>query len=101
MGDTCDPSAIIPLAAHADVLIHEATHINENYPIAIEKGHSTAGMAGSFAERIKCKTLILNHFSPREDRRKEYVSDKLYTIDRIVSQAQKEFKGNVIAANVN
>jgi ribonuclease BN (tRNA processing enzyme) len=65
LGDTFDPAAIAPHAMDADVLVHEATCTNEDLSIAISKAHSTAGMAGAFAKRIRAKNLILNHFSPR------------------------------------
>lgn len=65
LGDTCNPSAIAPLAMDADVLVHEATCLNEEMDVALRQMHSTAGMAGEFAKRIRAKELILNHFSPR------------------------------------
>ena len=65
LGDTCDPSAITSLAMDADVLVHEATCLNEEREVAMRQMHSTAGMAGAFAKRIRARELILNHFSPR------------------------------------
>lgn len=65
LGDTFDPRNISSLAMNADVLVHEATCSNEERNIALEYGHSTSGMAGEFAKKIKAKNLILTHFSPR------------------------------------
>ncbi|KAF8577562.1 Metallo-hydrolase/oxidoreductase, partial [Ramaria rubella] len=79
LGDTSDPSAIIPLAQGATLLVHEATNawlppsLNKGRPSlltpsdvrqkAISRGHSTPDMAGEFANAIGAKRLFLNHFS--------------------------------------
>jgi hypothetical protein len=42
LGDTCDPSAIAPLAQGVDVLVHEATMVEEDRKFAMGRGHSTA-----------------------------------------------------------
>lgn len=73
LGDTVDPSGIAHMAADADVLVHEATNTNEERSIALAHGHSTAGMAGQFAQRIGAKTLILTHFSPRNFQSRESI----------------------------
>lgn len=67
LGDTCDPSPIIPLAMGSDVLVHEATNAwlpgvdpltksSEGYAVVEERaksrGHSTSEMAGRFARAI-------------------------------------------------
>ncbi|KAG6831398.1 hypothetical protein H0H92_011000 [Tricholoma furcatifolium] len=80
LGDTCDPSPIIPLAIDADLLIHEATNAHlpgidpttkdsdtyETVEVRTKsRGHSTPQMAGTFAKRVNARRLVLNHFSAR------------------------------------
>jgi ribonuclease Z len=49
------------IARNADVLVHEATLLEEDN----SRGHSTAAKAGKNAERCNAKLLILNHISPK------------------------------------
>lgn len=90
LGDTYDPSQIVPLAQNSTVLVHEATNAHlpgidpatkptDTYTSVKERtmsrGHSTPEMAGLFARVINLgmtedgnevpATLILNHFSAR------------------------------------
>lgn len=80
LGDTYDPSPIIPIAEDADLLIHEATnahlpgidpHTKDTDTFEVveartkSRGHSTPQMAGMFAKRIRASQLTLNHFSAR------------------------------------
>ena len=88
LGDTSDPSALIPLIKETtqqavSLLVHEATdaymppHIdsrgttgkNRTHEIvrtkAISKGHSTPAMAGAFARQIAAERLVLNHIGSR------------------------------------
>ncbi|KAJ3997969.1 beta-lactamase-like protein [Lentinula boryana] len=81
LGDTCDPSAIMPLCIHPSpsLLIHEAAdaHIpreidpkarrpyNEVKEKAIARGHSLPEMAGAFAKTIGAQKLVLNHLGGR------------------------------------
>ncbi|KIJ33022.1 hypothetical protein M422DRAFT_183727, partial [Sphaerobolus stellatus SS14] len=78
LGDTSDPSAMIPISQDADVLVHESTNawipasLSKNQSTlmtpeevqakAISRGHATPGMAGQFAATIRAKALYLNHF---------------------------------------
>ena len=96
LGDTYDPSSIIDFAMDADVLIHEATCCDEDLQIALSKGHSTAGMAGEFARKIRAKHLILNHFSPRGFRPNEYEESK--NIRVILRQARDKFQSDFVYA---
>lgn len=100
LGDTCDPSAVLKRGMNADVLVHEATHINANRELAIEKGHSTAGMAGNFAKRLNCSTLLLNHFSTRIEQRAKFIMDSSFSIEKVLLEAKAEFDGRIIPAMV-
>ncbi|CAO3610256.1 unnamed protein product [Cunninghamella blakesleeana] len=90
LGDTCDPSSIIPYCHSPHLLVHESTNALTSLDIgsnkkdnndhqeqqdvlteemvesrAIQHGHSTPQMAGAFAKKINAHTLILTHFSSR------------------------------------
>lgn len=83
LGDTKDPSSIIPITHSPTLLVHEATNaltrldtcnIKEGAPMPTledveartkDHGHSTPQMAAAFAKKINCKKLILTHFSAR------------------------------------
>ncbi len=64
-GDTGVTPAVAELALGADVLVHEATFLNEQADRAALVGHSTAAGAATAAREAGVRTLILNHFSPR------------------------------------
>jgi ribonuclease BN (tRNA processing enzyme) len=49
------------IAQNADVLVHEATLLEEDY----QRGHSTAAMAGRRAAECNADLLIINHISPK------------------------------------
>ena len=55
------------VAKGADVLIHEATFLESERQMAVEKKHSTAREAAEVAKALGAKKLILFHFSPRID----------------------------------
>jgi ribonuclease Z len=82
LGDTYDPTALLPLCCFPcpSLLIHEST--DAHIPLAIDnlnskrnkenvetktrdRGHSTPGMAGSFAKLVGAKQLVLNHIGSR------------------------------------
>ena len=53
------------LAAHADLLMHEATFTDEHAERAAEVGHSTARQAAEVARDAGAGRLLLTHFSAR------------------------------------
>ena len=78
MGDTCSGEMIAPLAANADVVVHEATNAwfreqdSVRHPTeghlerdTFSHGHSTPQMAGKFCKQVGARKLVLTHFSPR------------------------------------
>lgn len=72
LGDTYNSRSLQTAAFGADTLVHECTLLEEDAVEAVEKGHSTATMAGKFARSINAHSLILTHFggkfNAREDR---------------------------------
>jgi len=65
LGDTCDPSNILAIGSNPDLLVHEATYSSDLMAKALQRGHSTAGMAGAFAKRLHASVLAITHFSNR------------------------------------
>ncbi|KAJ6623388.1 beta-lactamase-like protein [Mycena sp. CBHHK59/15] len=100
LGDTYDPSAMIPLCTSPppSLLIHEATdaHVpgpqNRRTPetvlrTALARGHSIPRMAGEFAKAVGAQKLVLNHIggrfpAPRHDR-----DPRFYVMREIERQA--------------
>jgi ribonuclease Z len=64
-GDTA-PCEMVRVAAHeADVLVHEATFIDEERDRALETGHSTARQAAEIGRAADVRLLALTHISTR------------------------------------
>ncbi|KAJ6625641.1 beta-lactamase-like protein [Mycena sp. CBHHK59/15] len=113
LGDTYDPSQIIPLALDADLLVHEATNAHlpgideatkdtDTYE-SVEartksRGHSTPQMAGAFAKRIRARQLILNHFSARYPGNDDVDVEARTVMEAIGKLAANEYGSEVLCA---
>ncbi|EJD07680.1 Metallo-hydrolase/oxidoreductase [Fomitiporia mediterranea MF3/22] len=113
LGDTYDPSPILPLSIGADLLIHEATNAHlpgldpetrdEDTHESVEartrsRGHSTPQMAGRFARSAGVRRLALNHFSARYKGDDDVNPESKAIMEGIRSLAEKEFGGEVVCA---
>jgi len=59
------PEPMAKLCQDADVVIHEATFSEQDTGQKVDHGgHSSAAMAGKFANSVNAKVLAMNHLSP-------------------------------------
>ncbi|KIY51086.1 hypothetical protein FISHEDRAFT_21430, partial [Fistulina hepatica ATCC 64428] len=104
LGDTNDPSAIIPLCLNPSpsLLVHEATdaHIPDSInrkhgrrppdvvrDRAVARGHSIPAMAGLFARTVGAERLVLNHIGSRFPAPNHYNDNHAAVIREIERQA--------------
>jgi ribonuclease Z len=64
-GDTAPSPQTVAAAADADLLIHDASFMEEDAQRAAETGHSTVGQAAAVAVEAHIKLLALVHISAR------------------------------------
>jgi ribonuclease Z len=64
-GDTAPSPQTVAAAADADLLIHDASFMEEDAQRAAETGHSTVGQAAAVAVEAHVKLLALVHISAR------------------------------------
>ncbi|MCK6578972.1 MAG: ribonuclease Z [Anaerolineae bacterium] len=76
-------------AADADVLVIEATFLDDELETAHLYGHITASQAGRFAAEAGVKTLILNHVSRR------------YRESDVIAQARAAFPDSFVARDLD
>ncbi len=67
-GDARPSESTVDIAHGADLLIHEATFAEDEAPLALETGHSTAREAAMIARAASVKQLVLTHISSRYSR---------------------------------
>ncbi len=87
--DTRPVESVVNKARGADMLIHEATYLNELKDRAIMTGHSTALEAGEVAKAANVKMLVLTHFSAR------YREEDLI---KFKEEASRVFDGEIVVA---
>jgi ribonuclease Z len=68
-GDTRPSPDVLAASAAADVLVHEATFLEEEADRAAETGHSTAAQAAALARDAAVSLLALTHLSTRHTAR--------------------------------
>jgi ribonuclease Z len=90
-GDTTYTPQTVTLAQNADVLIHEATYLEEDLDLAKRAAHSTAKMAAQVAGEAGVKTLILTHFSSR------YEMDAGSRLSDLLEEARSIFPNTLLA----
>lgn len=79
---------VFALAQDADLLVIEATFLDEEADLAHRYGHLTARQAGRVARESGVHTLVLTHFSQRYS-----------TMTTFHDQAAQEFDGEIVVAH--
>jgi len=82
-GDTMPTSSTVRAAAEADLLIHDASFMNEDAERARETGHSTGAQAAGVAAEADVKMLAMVHISAR------------YHVGKALDEAREVFPNSV------
>ncbi len=90
-GDTTFTPNAIELSRDCDLLIHEATYMHADKPLALRANHSTAIMAAEVALQAGAKMLALTHFSAR------YEADTAQGLPELLAEAQSVFPNTYLA----
>jgi ribonuclease Z len=88
-GDTRPCPGTLEAAAGADLLIHEATFLDDELARAVETGHSTARQAAELAATAQVSLLALTHLSTR------------YTGGQIRDEARSTFEHTVVPRDLD
>jgi ribonuclease Z len=88
-GDTRPSDHVVRAAQNADLLIHEATLMNDLIEYADLVGHSTAAEAAQIAARAAVRKLVLTHTSSR------YVN-----VTALLAEARSIFPNTLIAEDL-
>ncbi len=78
----CDNA--IHLAKNADMMLCEATYLNEHQQEALEYGHMTAAQAAGIAAEAKVGLLLLTHFSQRYQDTAGYIQETKPIFEKVV-----------------
>ncbi len=79
------------LAAHADLVLHEATFTEALAERAVETGHSTARQAAEIARDAGARRLLLTHFSARYDTAEAHEAEARAVFEN--TEAARELEG--------
>ena len=81
----------VELARGADLLIHEATFVEEDAQLARQSTHSTAADAARVAREAGARRLAVTHVSPR------YAPGNAFEISTLIRQARAVFPATTLA----
>ncbi|XP_076819157.1 zinc phosphodiesterase ELAC protein 1-like isoform X2 [Clavelina lepadiformis] len=97
--DSCNSWFMKNMCYKCDMLIHEATNENSHQEQCVKNGHSTPGMAASFASATESRMLVLTHVSQRYKHHITHeVGDNDVTTDVLEKEAKDIFTGPVAIA---
>lgn len=104
MGDTWNSTHMAGPAFNCDVIVHEATFNKGMEEKAYISRHSTAEMAGYFAQTVQARSLVLTHFSPRyvhmpTNMIKAAIDEAEAEVRDLLGQAKRLYYGPVTAAH--
>ena len=92
-GDNAQPKLLEPYLTHVNLLIHEATFLQEDFDkIPKKQLHSTVESLTSLAEKVQIPNLVMTHFSPR------YHDSTNKLVNKIRVKAKSLYKGELFLA---